>query len=55
MNGKKAKKIRKKVYGEDGSPRFRKYADNTRKGGRMADPQRRIYQQMKKAMRGVRA
>jgi len=52
MNGKRAKAIRKKVYG-DYSPRFRQYARVPGKGNLIADPKRRIYQKMKKAVKGI--
>lgn len=51
MNGKKAKKLRKQVYGEDGAPRFRQYSTDPKTGKLVADPQRRIYKKMKKFMR----
>lgn len=63
MNGKRAKAIRREVYGDDFSPKFRKYTGENRRtvlyayGGPMvnqvgtitADPRRQAYQKAKKA------
>jgi hypothetical protein len=46
MNSKRAKKIRKTVYGAELSPKARKYYRN-KAGARLADPLRRMYQQAK--------
>jgi hypothetical protein len=47
MNGKQAKRIRREVYGDDYSPKFRQYGAG--KGlARIADPRRQAYQKMKK-------
>lgn len=49
MNGRKAKRIGKEVYGEDGSLRHRKYFyKKDRSGQIIADPLRRAYQAAKK-------
>ena len=47
MNGKRAKQIRRLVYGENFSPRFRKYS-RTKTGSIVADEKRQRYQQIKK-------
>lgn len=45
MRGKKARALRKKVWGDDKSPRYRRY---TRiKGQLLADDERQIYQTLK--------
>ena len=46
MRGKRAKQIRKIVYGEDGAPRYRKYENFA--GTITADPMRRMYKKTKK-------
>jgi len=48
LRGTKAKRIRKQVYGPDGSPRFRKYIQNSKTGQIIADPKRDLYQKMKR-------
>jgi len=48
MNGKVAKKIRKIVYGEDFSPKFRKYFRDTKSGNIISDEKRKLYQLTKK-------
>jgi hypothetical protein len=48
MRGKRAKQIRKLVYG-DFSPRFREYRRS--KGGIVADDRRRRYQMIKRNMK----
>lgn len=48
MNGKRAKIIRKKIYGDNFSPRFRKYYRNNETGQIIADNRRRMYQLAKK-------
>ncbi len=50
MNGRKAKAIRKMVYGEDMSCRFRKYTKNTLTGVITADKSRRFYKILKKKL-----
>jgi hypothetical protein len=47
MNGKKAKVLRKKIYGDDFSFRYRKYFRVTKSGQCIADEKRRAYQQEK--------
>lgn len=63
MNGKRAKAIRGEVYGDDFSPKFRKYTGENRQklsdwmitwrwnqvGTITADPRRQAYQKAKKA------
>lgn len=46
MNQKKARKLRKLVYGEDFSSKFRKYYRKPN-GQIVADEKRRLYQQLK--------
>lgn len=47
MNGKQAKRIRRQVYGDDFSPKFRQYGAG--KGlARIADPRRQAYQKAKR-------
>lgn len=48
MNGKRAKAIRREVYGDDYSPKFRQYKAG-RGLARIADPRRQAYQKAKKA------
>jgi hypothetical protein len=64
MNGKQAKRIRREVYGDDFSPKFRRYTGVNRMrsqyayggpghmvnqyGTIAADPRRQAYQKMKK-------
>jgi hypothetical protein len=47
MNGKKARKRRKEIYGEDFSPRYRKYTMDEN-DQIYAGPLRLAYQQLKK-------
>ena len=47
MNGKKAKKLRKQVYGDDYSSRYRKYT-TLETDQIIADYNRRWYQNLKK-------
>jgi hypothetical protein len=47
MNGKKARKCRKEIYGEDFSPRYRKYV-KAEDGQIYAGPLRLAYQHLKK-------
>ena len=47
MNNKRAREIRKQVYGKEGSPRYRKYHIGIG-GNVIADKQRQEYQGMKK-------
>lgn len=47
MRGKKAKRLRKMAYGEEFSPKFRKYTTDS-KGTVHADPRRIVYQHLKK-------
>lgn len=47
MNGKKAKAIRKEVYG-DYSIRYRAYGRDPKKGNIIADDRRRLYQKTKR-------
>ncbi len=47
MNQKKAKRIRKKIYG-DFSPRVRTYTRDEKTGAIIADHRRRAYQKAKK-------
>lgn len=65
MNGKRAKAIRQEVYGDDYSPKFRRYGSAGKKlskynahtkktyfgdnGQIVADPRRQAYQKAKKA------
>ena len=48
MNGKVAKLIRKTVYGDELSPRFRKYKRHIETGIIIADEKRKLYQLTKK-------
>jgi len=49
MSQSRVKRIRKEVYGEDYSPRFRQYERTGKEGSTIiADPKRQIYQLMKK-------
>jgi hypothetical protein len=48
MNESKAKAIRKAIYGDDFSPRFRKYTRLKDSFTLVADQKRREYQSMKK-------
>jgi len=52
MSQKKAKKLRKQLYGDTKRAKDRKYT-KTDTGKIVSDAQRRIYQRMKKAMKGV--
>jgi len=56
MSQKSAKRLRKRLYGEGKdskeSKRTRSYTE-TPDGKIVADPQRRIYQRMKRALRGI--
>jgi hypothetical protein len=47
MNGKKARKLRNLVYGEDFSPRYRQYYRHKKKNFVIADEKRREYQDSK--------
>ena len=49
MNQSKAKTIKRSIYGDDMSPRFRKYKRNNKTGQIVADPLRRAYKLAKKA------
>jgi len=51
MNGRLAKKIRKKVYGPNGATRERKYLMNSKTGQIIADKKRQLYQLAKKMLR----
>jgi hypothetical protein len=53
MRGTKAKKIRKIVYGNEYSPRHRKYWRHEITGQIISDDRRREYQKTKKDMRGL--
>ena len=48
MNGKRARQIRKMVYGTDFSTRFRKYMRSKLNGAIVADEKRQRYQKIKK-------
>ena len=48
MNAKKAKKLRKQIYGDSMPQGY----FTTKSGKVVADPRRRIYQKLKKALRG---
>lgn len=48
MRGKKAKKLRRKIYGDDFSSRFRKYFRSNQTGQILTDERRRAYQKLKK-------
>lgn len=51
MNGKQAKRCRKIVYGEDGSPRLRKYRRGYVDGPITAGEDRRGYQRIKRSVK----
>lgn len=51
MSGKKNKQLRKRLYG-DSDPSKRNYV-KAKDGKLISDPIRRIYQRMKKALKGV--
>ena len=48
MRGKKAKALRRKVYGTDFSPRVRRYIKNNKTGTVSCIERRQQYQQLKK-------
>lgn len=48
MRGKKAKALRKKVYGTDFSPRVKRYVRNNKTGTIFCIEHRQQYQQLKK-------
>lgn len=52
MRGTVAKRIRKRIYGEDGSPKVRKYKRSRKTGELSAGELRRLYQQQKKRIHG---
>lgn len=54
MNAKKAKRIRKRVYGDTSLAKNRQHGRAKDKSNRLvSDPQRRIYKKMKKKMKGT--
>ena len=48
MNGRRARALRKKVYGEDGVPKDVSYVKHPQKGVVLADIRRHDYQEAKK-------
>jgi|GEM_PF-5168353 len=53
MSGRQAKRLRHKVYGEEFSPRARRYFVGSN-GQLVADPKRRAYQKVKRGFDGGR-
>lgn len=57
MSGKKNKKLRKQIFGggKEGRKAFRnrRHTKAPKDGKLVSDPQRRIYQRMKKATKGI--
>lgn len=47
MNGKKARRLRKEIYGDDFSQRYRQYYRHKAHRMRIADEKRRAYQNLK--------
>lgn len=56
-SGKKAKRLRRQIFGVGKEAkkvfRDRQYANAPKDGKLVSDPQRRIYQRMKKATKGI--
>jgi len=53
MRGKKAKELRKEIYGTDFSPKERKYIRNSKTGVIRCIGRRQQYQQSKKRVRSL--